>query len=707
MKEKIYEIITNQNKAITYEEIEEKLEDDEKEELPKILVELQKNLKIRVTNKGKYEKFNDKSKKIGTLIVNPKGFGFVVVEGEEKDYYISKNNICGAINGDTVIINVINEQKHEAIVSGINERNLNNLIVGEFYTKDQKHFINLDDDKLNIIIEIDKEETKGAVPGHKVVVKIDGNINKTNYYKGKIIRILGHKDDPGVDILSIAAKYNISDIFPEEVLKELETIPTEVKPEEIKDRKDLRKQMIFTIDGDDTKDIDDAISIEKLENGNYLLGVHIADVSYYVKENSALGKEAYTRGTSSYLADRVIPMLPHQLSNGICSLNPNVDRLALSCIMEIDPKGNTITTEIFESVIKSNIQMTYKNVNKILEQNIIPEGYEPYVEKLKLMHELAKIIKKNKINKGYIDFDTDEAKIIVDEQGKAIDIQKRERGIGENLIEDFMITANEAVATTVTYMTLPFIYRVHGTPDEEKLQNFLKFVGVLGYKINANLRKITPQTIQGILNALREKEEYPIFAMMLLRCMKKAIYDATNIGHFGLGSKCYTHFTSPIRRFPDLTVHRLLRTYLFKHQINNEVINYYNQQLPQIALQSSERERAAIECERDVTDMKMAEYMEGHIGETYTGIIDTVTNYGMYVELPNLVEGMIRIDDLEDDYYFYQESTFSLIGKRTKKRYMIGQKIDIVVDSVIKEKGLINFKLAKKGDKNGNKQQES
>jgi len=707
MEEKIYEIITGQNKAITYEEIEEKLEDEEKEELPKTLVELGKKLKIRVTNKGKYEKFNDKSQKIGTLIVNPKGFGFVVVEGEEKDYYISKNNINGGINGDTVVISVIDDQKHEAVVRSINERNLNNLIVGEFYTKDNKHFIDVDDDKLNIMIEIDEEDTKGAVPGHKVVVKIDGNINKTNYYKGKIVRILGHKDDPGVDILSIAAKYNINDIFPDEVLKELETIPTEVKPEDIKNRKDLRDQIIFTIDGDDTKDIDDAISIEKLENGNYLLGVHIADVSYYVKENTALGKEAYARGTSSYLADRVIPMLPHQLSNGICSLNPNVDRLAISCIMEIDQNGNTITNEIFESVIKSRIQMTYKKVNKVIEENIIPEGYEEYADKLKLMHELAKIIRKNKINRGYIDFDTEEAKIIVDENGKAIDIQKRERGEGEKLIEDFMIAANEAVATTITYMTLPFIYRVHGIPEEEKLQNFLKFVGVLGYKVNANLRKITPQTIQGILNQLKDKPEYQILSTMLLRCMKKAVYDPTNIGHFGLASKCYTHFTSPIRRFPDLTVHRLLRTYLFKHQINNEVINYYTTELPQIAIQSSERERAAVECERDVTDMKMAEYMEGHIGETYRGVIDTVTNYGMYVELPNLVEGMIRIDDLDDDYYFYQEQTFSLIGKRTKKRYMVGQKIDIIVDSVIKEKGLINFKLAKKGDKDGNKQQES
>lgn len=707
MEEKVLNIITSHNKALTYEEIFEQLDENEKDHLNEILIELQNNLQIRVTNKGKYEKFNDKTQKIGTIVTNPKGFGFVIVEGEDNDYYVSKNHINGAINGDNVIISVIDEQKHEAVVRKITQRNLSNLLVGEFYIKDNKNFIKLDDDKLNIVIEVNKEDTKGAVPGHKVVVKIDSNVAKSNYYQGKIIRILGHKDDPGVDILSIAAKYRINDIFPDEVLKELENIPNEVKPEEYKNRKDLQDQMIFTIDGDDTKDIDDAISMEKLPNGNYQLGVHIADVSYYVKENTALGDEAYKRGTSSYLADRVIPMLPHQLSNGICSLNPNATRLTISCVMEIDNKGNTLNSEIFESVIKSRKQMTYKCVNKILEEDIIPEGYEPFANKLKQMHELAKIIRKNKNQKGYIDFDTDEPKIIVDENGKAIDIKKRERGEGEKLIEDFMICANEAVATTIAYMDLPFIYRVHATPDEEKMQSFLKFVNVLGYKVNANLKNITPKTVQNILGQLKDKEEYPILSTMLLRCMKKAIYDNNNIGHFGLASKFYTHFTSPIRRFPDLTVHRLLRSYLFKHQINNETINYYNNTLPQIAIQSSERERAAVDCERDVTDMKMAEYMLNHIGENYKGIISTVTNYGIYVELPNMVEGMIRIDDLTDDYYFYQESTFSLIGKRTKKRYMLGDKINVIVDSVIKDKGLINFKLASKGDKNGNKQSQS
>ena len=705
MEEKVLEIINGHNKALSYDEILERLTDEEVPYLPDVLSKLIKDLKIRYTNKGKYAKFDDKSQKIGVFAANRKGFGFVIIDGEDKDYHISSENVNGAIDGDEVVIKVLDESRHEASVLRVNKRNLNNLLVGEFYKKGDKNFLKLDDDKLNIIVEILAEDAKGAVSEHKVVVKIENKVNNSNYYQGKIIRILGHKDDPGVDILSIAARYQISDIFPDEVISELKNIPDEVKIEELKGRKDLTDEVIFTIDGDDTKDIDDAISIKKLDNGNYLLGVHIADVSHYVKEGTALGDEAYLRGTSSYLADTVIPMLPHQLSNGICSLNPNVIRLTLSCVMEIDDKGKLVSSDIFESYIKSKKQMTYKNVNKILNENVIPSGYEEFVSDLKLMEELSKIIRKSKIEKGYLDFDIPEPKIITDENGKAIDIQKRIQDTGENLIEDFMIMANETVATTIAYMDLPFIYRVHGLPDEEKISNFLKFVNILGYKVNANLKNITPKTIQNILKQLKDKKEYNILSSMLLRSMQKAVYDNVNIGHFGLASKFYTHFTSPIRRFPDLTVHRLLRTYLFNHNIDNQVIDYYNSTLPEVAKHSSEREMAATQCERDVDDMKMAEYMESHIGEVYKGVISTVTNYGIYVELPNLVEGMIKIDQLDDDYYFYDESTFSLVGKRSKKRYMLGEKLEIVVDSVIKDKGLINFRL-NKGEKNGNSKQE-
>ena len=704
MEEKILDIINKHNKAMTYDEILEKLTDEEIPLLPSTLSKLIKDLKIRFTNKGKYAKFDDKSQKIGVFAANKRGFGFVIVDGEDKDYHVSYENVNGAIDGDEVVIKVIDESKHEAAVVRVNKRNLNNLLVGELYTKDDKNFLKLDDDKLNIIVEISSDDLEGAVPGHKIVVKIENKITKSNYYQGKVIRILGHKDDPGVDILSIAARYQINDVFPDEVIEELKSIPDEVSKEELASRKDLTGEVIFTIDGDDTKDIDDAISIKKLDNGNYLLGVHIADVSHYVKDGTALGDEAYLRGTSSYLANTVIPMLPHQLSNGICSLNPDVIRLTISCIMEIDDKGNLVDSEIFESYIKSRKQMTYKNVNKILNENIVPNGYDEFVSDLKLMEELSKIIRKNKIEKGYLDFDVPEPKIITDKNGKAIDIQRRVQDTGENLIEDFMIMANETVASTISYMDLPFIYRVHGLPDEEKIRNFLHFINILGYKIHANLKNITPKTIQNILKQLKDKKEYNILSSMLLRSMQKAIYDNVNIGHFGLASKFYTHFTSPIRRFPDLTVHRLLRAYLFNHNIDNQTIDYYNSVLPDIAKHSSEREMAATQCERDVDDMKMAEYMESHVGEVYKGVISTVTNFGVYVELDNLVEGMIKIDELDDDYYFYDESTFSLVGKRSHKRYMLGQTIDIIVDSVIKDKGLINFKLYK-GDKSGDTKQ--
>lgn len=706
MEEKVLDIINKHNKALTYEEILEKLTDDEIPMLPDVLSKLIKELKIRYTNKGKYAKFDDKSQKIGVFAANKKGFGFVIIDGEDKDYYVSRENVGEAINGDEVVIKVLDESRHEAAVLRVNKRNLSDILVGEFYKRDGKNYLKLDDDKLNIIVEIPDEYAKGAVTGHKVVVKVENNVTKSNYYQGKIIRILGHKDDPGVDILSIAARYQISDIFPEGVLEELKNIPDEVSSSELNGRRDLTSEVIFTIDGDDTKDIDDAISIKKLENGNYLLGVHIADVSHYVKEGTALGDEAYARGTSSYLANTVIPMLPHKLSNGICSLNPNVIRLTISCVMEIDDSGKLVNSDIFESYIKSRKQMTYKNVNKILNENIIPEGYAEFTDDLRLMAELSKIIRKRKLEKGYIDFDVPEPKIITDENGKAIDIQKRVQDTGENLIEDFMIMANETVASTISYMDLPFIYRVHGLPDEDKIKNFMHFINILGYKVHANMRNITPKVIQNILGQLKDKKEYNILSSMLLRSMQKAIYDNVNIGHFGLASKFYTHFTSPIRRFPDLTVHRLLRTYLFNHNIDSQIIDYYNSTLPEVAKHSSEREMAATQCERDVDDMKMAEYMEAHIGEVYNGIISTVTNYGIYVELSNLVEGMIKIDELEDDYYFYDESTFSLVGKHSKKRYMLGDSIKITVDSVLKEKGLINFKPYKKGDKDGNIKQE-
>ena len=696
MEDKIIEILASENKSYSVHEIEELLgfnSVEELKELLKVLNKLEDEYKIYRTKKDKYMLFNNSNLKIGKLLMSKKGYGFVDIEGEE-DVFIPQNDLNGAINNDKVIVEITSKKglKLEGRIHKVIERTLKQF-VGKVYFKNNKCLIDLDDKKVNLNIIIDSDKTLGAVSGHKVVVRLLNKLDNNNY-KGAIIKILGHVDDPGVDILSIAAKYEINPDFPIEVEEQLKFIPDSVLENEYEGRTDLREEIIFTIDGDDTKDIDDAISIKKLENGNYELGVHIADVSYYVKEHSALDEEAYNRGTSVYLANTVIPMLPHQLSNGICSLNPNVDRLAISCVMEIDSNGEVIDYNIFESVINSKIQMTYKKVNAILEENIIAKEYEPYVDSLKLMSELADILRANKVKKGYIDFDIDEAKIITDENGEAIDVKLRERGTGEKLIEDFMIAANETVARHITYMQYPFIYRVHGEPNEEKINNFLSFVSILGHSVK-KLTKITPKAMQQLLEQLKDVKEYPILSSLLLRSMQKAIYDKNNIGHFGLASKCYTHFTSPIRRYPDTTVHRLLRTYLFNKNINIDTINYWEQKLIPLSAHTSERERASIECEREVDDMKMAEYMEKHIGEEFIGVVSGVLSFGMFIELPNKIEGLVRIDDLTDDYYRYDETTFSLIGNKNKRGYRLGDEVKVVVKAANKLNHTIDFIVKK------------
>ncbi len=696
MENKVIDILSGENKAYSVYEIEDILgfnTVDELKELLKVLNKLEEDCKIYRTKKDKYMLFENSNLKIGRLLATKKGYAFVDIEGDE-DVFVSQDNLNGAIDNDSVVVEITSKKglRLEGRIVKIVSRKLKQF-VGTVYYKENKCLIDLDDKKVNLTIIVDKDKTLNAVSGHKVVVTLLKRINNTTY-TGQIIKILGHADDPDVDILSIAAKYEIDDEFNEDVKEQLKTIPDSVLENEMKSRVDLTDKMIFTIDGDDTKDIDDAISIEQLENGNYKLGVHIADVSYYVKENSPLDEEAFKRGTSAYLANTVIPMLPHELSNGICSLNPNVNRLAISCVMEIDNKGEVVDYDIFESVIKSNIQMTYKNVNNILENNIVKEGYEKYVDSLKMMSELASILRENKIKKGYIDFDIDEAKIITNEKKEAIDVVLRERGVGENLIEDFMIAANETVARHITYMEYPFIYRVHGEPNEEKINNFLNFVGLLGYSVK-KMSKITPKAMQNLLGELKGVKEYDILSSLLLRSMQKAVYDKNNIGHFGLASKCYTHFTSPIRRYPDLIVHRLLRTYLFNKNINNDTLKYWDTKLVSIAEHSSERERAAVECEREVTDMKMAEYMEKHVGEEYTGIISGVVSFGIFVELKNKIEGLIRIDDLDDDYYIYDEATMSLIGNKNKRGYRLGDEVKVIVKSASKINHTIDFIIKK------------
>ncbi len=696
MKEQILELLKQEKKALSVTEINDALGYKSVDDFKALLRELnamEDELLLYRTNKDNYMLFNNSHLKLGRMMATKKGYGFVDIEGDE-DVFIPPNAMNNAIHGDKVIVEITSKKGTdlEGRIVKIVARQLK-LMVGEYSIRKGVGTIILDDEKVKLDIVIPKEHSMGAIEGHKVLVKITNKL-KNNSYNGEIVKIIGHKNDPGVDILSIVNKYGIHDTFSSEVMSELDMIPDYVKPEEMEGRRDLRDQEIFTIDGDDTKDIDDAISIKQLENGNYELGVHIADVSYYVKEGTKLNEEAYERGTSVYLADRVIPMLPHKLSNGICSLNPLEDRLAVSCVMEIDTKGEVVSYDIFESVIRSRKQMTYKKVNQILEKNIVPEGYEPYQESLLKMKELASILRKNKEEKGYIDFELDESKIIVNEKGEAIDVILRERGTGEKLIEDFMIAANETVATCVYFMELPFVYRVHGEPNEEKITNFLNFVNSLGYHVKGDIKKMHPKVLQDILKQLSDKKEFHILSSLLLRSMQKAIYDSTNIGHFGLASKCYTHFTSPIRRFPDTTVHRLLRKYLFKHQVDKDTVGFWEKELPILCEHTSQSERDAVDCEREVDDMKKAEYMLKHIGEEYEGMISSILSFGMFIELPNLVEGLVRVEDLTDDHYLYDESTLTLRGINNKRGYRLGDKISVIVKSANKELRTVDFVIA-------------
>lgn len=701
MRDDIINILKNSDRALDIYELHDMLHINTVEGAKELTDELRKlteEVIVYHSNKDKYMMLEKSHLRKGVMRTNKKGFGFVEVDNLDDDIYVAQDNMNGAIHDDIVLVEItskMNLDRLEGRVLKVIKRQVQRYIGEITFDAKGKGHIKLDDNKIKLNIEIPKDKSLNAVDGHKVVVELVKKLNNNLKYEGKVVEIIGHKNDPGVDILSIIYKYNINTTFPDDVKEEVANINMEVLPGEYHGRRDLREQMIFTIDGDDTKDIDDAISIEKFANGHYKLGVHIADVSYYVKEGSPLDNEAMERGTSVYLVDRVIPMLPHELSNGICSLNPNVDRLAISCVMEFDSTGKQLDYEIFPSVIKSRIQMTYKKVNSILEKNVVPEGYEPYAETLREMAELATILRNAKVKRGYINFDIDEAKILVDENCKPTEITVRERGVGENLIEDFMIAANECVATHIYFMNLPFIYRVHEVPKEEKIRSFLAFVSNLGYNIPGDIKDTKPTTMQKILKALEDKPEYKILSSLLLRCMQKAVYKPVNLGHYGLASTCYTHFTSPIRRYPDTTVHRLLRTYLFENKIDNTTIRKWEEKLVYISDHSSDRERASVDCEREVEDMKMAEYMENHIGEEFNGMISSVTSFGMFVELDNLVEGLVPLRDMPD-FFVYDEERMTLTGEKSHVKYTIGDKVRVKVVRASKEDKTIDFEVVKK-----------
>ena len=699
MKDKIVGILKDSDKALTIYDLEDKLhllDVDELQELQTCLSELEKDAVIYHSNKDKYMMLEDSHLKRGIMRANKKGFGFVDIDDSDVDVYISEDHMNGALHDDIVLVEITSKRGIDRlegrVVKIINREK--DTYVGEINFEGDTGIVSLDDNKLKIKVQIPRDKSMNAVDGHKVVVRLGKRIDNSRFM-GEVVEIIGHKNDPGIDILSIVKKYNIETDFPDDVKEQLKNIPSEVSEEECKNRRDLRNEMIFTIDGDDTKDIDDAVSIHRKPNGNYVLGVHIADVSYYVKEGSPLDNDAMERGTSVYLVDRVIPMLPHELSNGICSLNPNVSRLAISCVMEFDSHGKQIDYEIFESVIKSRIQMTYKKVNSILEKNIVPEGYEEYADSLRMMADLAEILRKAKENRGYIDFEVDEAKILVNEKCEPTEIVLRDRGVGENLIEDFMIAANECVATHIYFMNLPFIYRVHEVPKEEKIRSFLGFIGGLGYQINGNLKDNNPKSIQRLIKFLEDKKEFKILSKLLLRSMQKAVYKPVNLGHFGLASKCYTHFTSPIRRYPDTTVHRLLRTYLFQHKLDDNTISHWEDKLVYVADHSSAKERSSIDCEREVEDMKMAQYMEGHIGEEFEGMISSVMSFGIFVELDNLIEGLVSIKDMKG-FFNYDEDRMTLTNEKSHVKYTIGERIKVRVIRASKEAKTIDFEIVKK-----------
>lgn len=700
MRDDIVNVLKNSDKALDIYELQEKLGIENVEntiQLVEDLKKLEEEVVVYHSNKDKYLLIENSHLRKGVMRANKKGFGFVEIENMEDDVYISQENMNGAIHDDIVLIEITSKMtldRLEGRVLKIIKRQVQRYIGEASFDKKGIGHIKLDDSKIKLEIIIPKGKSLNAVDGHKVVVELGKRINNSKY-EGEIVEIIGHKNDPGVDILSIVYKYNINVDFPDDVKEEVKNMPMEVRDSDLINRRDLRDWEIFTIDGDDTKDIDDAISIKKLSNGHYELGVHIADVSYYVKEGSPLDNEAMERGTSVYLVDRVIPMLPHELSNGICSLNPDVSRLAISCIMEFDGTGKQLNYEIFPSVIKSRMQMTYKKVNSILVDNVIPSGYEPFVKSLRLMEELAQILRKAKVKRGYIDFEVDEAKILVDENCVPTEIVLRDRSLGENLIEDFMIAANECVAAHIYFMNLPFIYRVHEVPKEEKIRSFLGFIGSLGYQVPGDIKDTRPTTMQRLLKFLKDKKEFKILSSLLLRSMQKAVYKPENLGHYGLASKCYTHFTSPIRRYPDTTVHRLLHTYLFDGKIDMATIRKWEDKLVYIADHSSARERASVDCEREVEDMKMAEYMEKHIGEEFEGMISSVTSFGMFVELDNLIEGLVPLRDM-NDFFHFDEEHMTLTGERSHVKYVIGERVIVKVVRASKEEKTIDFEVVRK-----------
>ena len=690
-------------KPMTVSEIEDAFqlaEADDFRELVKTLVKMEAQGLIVRSRSNRYGLPERMNLLRGRFIGNAKGFGFVAPEGEGMDdIFIPPYEINGALNGDTVLVRVLKESsgdRREGTITKVVERS-KTTFVGTYQANKGFGFVVTDDKKLNMDIFIAKEDSLGAVDGHKVVVEVTHWPDATMSATGMITQILGHKNDPGVDILSILYKYEIPPEFPEEVVHAATDVPDEITEKDLVGRRDLRNEVIVTIDGADAKDLDDAVTVIKNNDGTYKLGVHIADVSYYVTQGSVIDKEAYERATSVYLTDRVIPMIPHRLSNGICSLNPQVDRLTLSCEMIIDQAGHVVKHDIFQSVIKTTERMTYTDVYKILEHPEenpeLMERYENLVPMFNDMAELAQILRNKRMNRGAIDFDFKESKVLVDEDGWPTDIVLRERTVAERLIEEFMLAANETVAEHFHWMDVPFLYRIHEDPKPEKLQRFFEFVTNFGIVIKGSGTSVHPKALQEVIRSIEGLPEEPVISTMLLRSMQQAKYNAESLGHFGLSTEFYTHFTSPIRRYPDLIVHRLIRTYLINEDTSKETIFEWNQVMDDIAEHTSSRERRAVDAERDTDALKKAQYMSDKIGEEYVGIVSSITNFGIFVELENTVEGLVHISNMTDDYYRFEERHMMMIGERTGRQFRIGDEVKIRVANVVIEEYSVDFEI--------------
>lgn len=666
----------------------------EKDDLRFVLETLMKEGKIEIDIKGKYKIASD-NMKTGTFAGTQRGFGFVIVEGEPEDIFVPASATKGALHGDTVQVRVIDEKRGKKIEGEVIQiiTRANDTIVGTFEKSKNFGFVIADNQKFGKDIFISKEHTKGAVSGHKVVVKITDFGEKDKNPEGRVIEILGHINDPGVDIMSIIMANNLPTEFQEDVLNQIEKVPEEVSSGDMAGRMDIRDLHMVTIDGEDAKDLDDAITISK-EGDIYTLGVHIADVSQYVPEGSPLDTEALKRGTSVYLVDRVIPMLPHKLSNGICSLNEGTDRLALSCFMDIDNKGTVLSHKIAETVVKVTRRMTYTSVKKIVEDHDPEEikEYEPLVPMFGLMQELADILREKRRKRGSIDFDFPESKITLNKEGKTIDVCAYERNKATKIIEDFMLLANETIAEDYFWQEIPFVYRSHDYPDQEKIQKLGIFINNFGYTIKVGQDDIHPKELQKLLVKVENTPEEALISRLTLRSMKQAKYTTLCEGHFGLSTKYYCHFTSPIRRYPDLQIHRIIKENL-RGKLGEKRIIHYDKILDEVAKQASITERRADESEREVEKLKKVEYMKQYIGEAFDGVISGVTSWGLYVELPNTVEGMIRVTSLKDDFYVYDEEHYIMVGEHTKKTYKLGQKVKVEVAAADKLLRTIDFEL--------------